>query len=52
MLWRHYYSDSKGLVFVVDSSDRSRIDDATEELKRMLYDEELENVKILIFANK
>ncbi|ETW36341.1 hypothetical protein PFTANZ_02963 [Plasmodium falciparum Tanzania (2000708)] len=26
-LWRHYYSNTDGLIFVVDSNDRERIDD-------------------------
>eukprot|EP01069_Polyplicarium_translucidae_P009608 Polyplicarium_translucidae@DN3329_c1_g1_i8.p2 len=31
-LWRHYYSNSRGLIFVIDSNDRDRIDEAREEL--------------------
>ena len=25
-LWRHYYPNTQGLIFVVDSSDRARVD--------------------------
>ncbi len=25
-LWRHYYQNTQGLIFVVDSNDRDRID--------------------------
>ena len=27
-LWRHYYQNTQGLIFVVDSSDRDRVDEA------------------------
>jgi ADP-ribosylation factor protein 6 len=26
-LWRHYYTGTQGLIFVVDSNDRDRIDE-------------------------
>lgn len=32
LLWRHYYQNTQGLIFVVDSSDKDRIDIAREEL--------------------
>ncbi|SBS81438.1 ADP-ribosylation factor, putative (ARF1) [Plasmodium ovale wallikeri] len=51
-LWRHYYSNTDGLIFVVDSNDRERIDDAREELHRMINEEELKDAIILVFANK
>ncbi len=28
-LWRHYYQNTNGIIFVVDSNDRERIDDGT-----------------------
>ncbi|WP_368738636.1 ADP-ribosylation factor-like protein, partial [Acinetobacter baumannii] len=31
-LWRHYYTGTQGLVFVVDSKDEARIDEAKQEL--------------------
>merc|ERR1719207_194530 len=40
-LWRHYYEGTQGLIFVVDSSDRERIDEVREELSKMLEDEEM-----------
>ena len=36
LLFRHYYQNTKGLIFVVDSHDRDRIEEAAEELKKML----------------
>merc|ERR1712118_507816 len=35
-LWRHYYQSTQGLIFVVDSNDRDRVDNARDELHRML----------------
>nr|CAX74320.1 ADP-ribosylation factor 4 [Schistosoma japonicum] len=51
-LWKHYFQNTQGLIFVVDSNDRDRIGDSAEELKNVLSDDELQNVTILIFANK
>ena len=52
LLWRHYYQNTQGLIFVVDSSDRDRIGLAREELMRMLSAEELCNAIVLVYANK
>ena len=37
---------------MVDSNDRDRIDDAKEELHRMLNEDELRDAVLLVFANK
>eukprot|EP00112_Aurelia_sp_Birch-Aquarium-sp1_P006332 Seg1701.6 transcript_id=Seg1701.6/GoldUCD/mRNA.D3Y31 product="ADP-ribosylation factor 4" protein_id=Seg1701.6/GoldUCD/D3Y31 len=51
-LWRHYFNNTQGLIFVVDSNDRERIQEAAEELDKMMKEEELQNTILLIFANK
>uniref|UniRef100_A0AC35U4I1 ADP-ribosylation factor 6 n=1 Tax=Rhabditophanes sp. KR3021 TaxID=114890 RepID=A0AC35U4I1_9BILA len=51
-LWRHYYAGTHGLVFVVDASDRDRIDEARQELHRIINDREMKDAVILVFANK
>lgn len=51
-LWRHYFQNTQGLIFVVDSNDRERIGEAREELMRMLAEDELRDAVLLIFANK
>jgi ADP-ribosylation factor protein 1 len=51
-LWKYYYQNVGALVFVVDSSDRERINDAEYELNHLLDQEELENVPFLVLANK
>lgn len=35
-LWRHYFQNTQGLIFVVDSNDRDRVTEARDELHRML----------------
>merc|ERR1711990_196714 len=35
-LWRHYFQNTQGIIFVVDSNDRDRVVEAREELQRML----------------
>ena len=37
---------------MVDSNDRDRVEDAREELHRMLNEDELREAVILVFANK
>jgi len=51
-LWRHYFQNTQGLIFVVDSNDRERITEAKEELYRMLNEDELREAVLLVFANK
>lgn len=41
-----------GLIFVVDSNDRERVNEAREELMRMLAEDELRDAVLLVFANK
>merc|ERR1712008_602144 len=41
-----------GLIYVVDSNDRDRIEDAREELTKMLNEDEMANAALLVFANK
>lgn len=51
-LWRHYYQNTQGLIFVVDSNDSDRIDAARDEMHRMLNEDELRDAVLLVFANK
>eukprot|EP00045_Choanoeca_perplexa_P000618 m.15173 g.15173 ORF g.15173 m.15173 type:complete len:183 (-) comp10428_c0_seq1:230-778(-) len=51
-LWRHYFQNTQGLIFVVDSNDRERVGEAREELNRMLAEDELRDAVLLVFANK
>jgi ADP-ribosylation factor 1/2 len=51
-LWRHYYQNIDSLVFVVDSTDRDRLGQAKDELGRLLREDELKGVPLLLFCNK
>jgi small GTP-binding protein len=51
-LWRHYFQNTQGLIFVVDSNDRERIVEAKQELHNMLAEDELREAVLLVFANK
>jgi len=51
-LWRHYYVNTRALIFVVDSNDRERVDEAKQELWRLLDEDELRDAILLVFANK
>lgn len=50
--WQIYFSNSQGIILVVDSTDRNRISIVKEELFRILECAELKGASILVFANK
>jgi hypothetical protein len=51
-LWRHYYTGTQGLIFVVDCADKERMDEARKELHKIVNDREMQSAIILVFANK
>lgn len=51
-LWKHYFRDAEGLMFVVDSLDVGRIPEARMELSGLLSDPELSDIPVVILANK
>ncbi|KLO18054.1 ARF/SAR superfamily [Schizopora paradoxa] len=51
-LWRHYFQNTQGIIYVIDSNDRERVSEAREELHRMLNEDELRDALLLVFANK
>ena len=51
-LWRHYYEGTQGLIFVVDSNDRHRIEESALELEKLLKEDELANACVLVLVNK
>ena len=52
VLWKHYFQNTDGFIYVVDLADRDRIDESYEELIKLLKEKELKDCPILIFANK
>lgn len=54
-LWKHYFIDIEGLVYVVDSDDRERILESREELFGILNSDEnheMRGVPVVVIANK
>lgn len=58
-LWRYYYTNADAVIFVVDSTDDKRIDDASgyqhsarDELQTLLAEDELKDAAVLVLANK
>ncbi|KAH9727957.1 ADP-ribosylation factor B1B [Citrus sinensis] len=51
-LWRHYFNNTDGLIYVVDSLDRERIGKAKQEFQAIIKDPFMLNSVILVFANK
>ena len=47
-LWKHYYDRVDGIIFVVDSTDTDRINEANGELENILLESTLKDVPILI----
>ncbi|KAJ1335359.1 ADP-ribosylation factor-like protein 2 [Microdochium nivale] len=50
--WRNYFEKTDALIWVVDVTDRLRIDDCREELHGLLQEERLAGASLLVFANK
>merc|ERR1719242_2300612 len=50
--WSNYFESSDALVYVVDSSDKRRLDESGKELKELLAEDKLSNIPLVIFANK
>ncbi len=52
LLLKHYNQSIDGIIFVVDSSDKNRHEEACKVIQDVLAYEELKNCPILVFANK
>ena len=50
--WRCYYPKTNAIVFVIDSSDRDRLNIVKQELFFLIKEEDLQGVPIAILANK
>lgn len=51
-LWKHYFLNTDGLVFVVDSADPERFEEARAELNAILENDEMRGVPFVLMANK
>lgn len=50
--WRHHYTGTQGIIFVLDSVDHARLSLAKEELHHVLNDAQLEQAQLLVMLNK
>mmetsp|Transcript_4167 Transcript_4167/g.4868 ORF Transcript_4167/g.4868 Transcript_4167/m.4868 type:complete len:200 (-) Transcript_4167:2271-2870(-) len=50
--WRDYFRFAQTIVFVIDSSDRKRMEENGVELLALLQHEDLIGVPLLVYANK
>lgn len=51
-LWKTYFAAVDGIIFLVDTTDHRRFDEAREELSALLTTDELAKVPFLILGNK
>nr|XP_006822404.1 PREDICTED: ADP-ribosylation factor-related protein 1-like isoform X2 [Saccoglossus kowalevskii] len=51
-LWHKYYAESHGVIFVVDATDETRLEDSWRAFDEMIESEALVGVPILVLANK
>ncbi|CAH0547616.1 unnamed protein product [Brassicogethes aeneus] len=51
-IWNKYFTDAHGVIFVVDSSDISRLEEAKLALFNILSNEKIAGKPLLILANK
>jgi ADP-ribosylation factor-like protein 2 len=50
--WRNYFEQTDGLIWVVDSGDKLRLEDCRRELHMLLQQERLAGASLLVFCNK
>lgn len=50
--WKHYLDGCNALVFVVDASEHSRMNEAKTELQIILSDANLKDVPLMVLVNK
>lgn len=50
--WKSFHQDAGAVVFVVDSSDRARLEEARRELEATLRSEQLKGRPLILIANK
>jgi small GTP-binding protein len=50
--WHLYFANTHGVVFVIDSADRQRVELCANELKALFAEHELHGVPLCVLANK
>ncbi|XP_053161731.1 ADP-ribosylation factor-like protein 14 [Hemicordylus capensis] len=50
--WDNYLENIDGLVYVVDSTDKQRLEESKKELELILRNDNIKNVPVVVLANK
>jgi len=51
-IWDKYYSDSNAILFVVDSADLERLQEAKQTFEGVMEEQKLESLPVLLVINK
>jgi len=51
-IWRDYFAEVDGIIFIVDGADRTRFPEAREELNMLLKEPGLAEVPVVVLGNK
>lgn len=51
-IWSKYYSETHGLIFILDSADNDRFNEVKQLIDDLIHHKDLENVPVLICCNK
>merc|ERR1712217_4239 len=51
-IWKDYFATVDGIIFLVDAADRTRFQEAKEELSHLLEEQSLANVPFVVLGNK
>jgi len=51
-IWKDYFASIDGIIFIVDAADKTRFQEAREELSGLLEDQALASVPFVVLGNK
>uniref|UniRef100_A0A6B2LJV1 ADP-ribosylation factor n=1 Tax=Arcella intermedia TaxID=1963864 RepID=A0A6B2LJV1_9EUKA len=51
-LWKSFFPNTSALIFLIDCCDKERVEEAMQELYKMIRQEDLKHCPLLIYANK
>ena len=51
-LWDKYYSECHAIIYVVDSGDRERVEESKQAFDKMIKNENIKGIPLLVAANK
>ena len=51
-IWKDYFATVNGIIFIVDAADRTRFQEAKDELQGLLESQELAEVPFVVLGNK